>query len=81
MVWMFRKPDEGTRVVYDYAPEKKDARRGTVAVDRETRERFLIAKSPDEPRSLSCYRGHAWNGIDIMLDDGNLLEETYNAWY
>ena len=79
MVYLEFASDDGRIVTYDYMPESKDAPRGTVAVDRVTRERILIRKSEeDEP---SWYRGHAWRRIEQMLREGILEQETYNAWY
>jgi len=70
---------KGDEVIYDYMPERKDAPRGTVSVNRKTRKRSLLKKSSEN--ELSMYRGHAWRRIDQMLDDGHLKQETYAAWY
>ena len=71
--------DDGTLVTYDYMPERRDAPRGTVAVNRVTGERILIKKA--EENELSWYRGGAWRRIEQMIGDGELKTETYAAWY
>lgn len=71
--------DDGVVVTYDYMPERKDASRGTVAVNRVTGERILVRKA--EENELSWYRGHAWRRIEKMLEDGDLRKETCSIWY
>lgn len=79
MVFLELVEDGKTDVVYDYMPEKESAARGTISVNKTTRERNLIKKSPDE--DISWYRGHVWQKIDEMLDSGVLEEKTCAAWY
>ena len=79
MVYLEYVETRGDEVVYDYMPERKDALRGTVSVNRKTRERSLLKKSSAD--ELSWYSCHAWRRIEQMLDDGHLKQETYSAWY
>ena len=64
----------------DYMPERKDADKGIVSVNRYTRERKKIKGSADGGR-WSAYHGHAWRRIEEMLDAGELKKEAYAAWY
>lgn len=66
-------------VYYEYMPERRDAERGVVAIDRGTRERTLVKLSPAS--DMSMYYAHAWSRIDQMLDDGELKLQAYAAWY
>ena len=66
-------------VAYDYMPEKKTVIPGRVAMNRNTGERKLIILSPAD--DWVEYRGKAWKQIERMIASGNLIEETYNAWY
>ena len=67
-------------VVYSYMPERKDADKGIVSVNRYTRERKKIKDSADGGR-WSAYHGHAWLRIEEILDAGELKKEAYAAWY
>lgn len=66
--------DDGAVVTYDYMPERKDASRGTFAVNRVTGERIIARKAGES--ELSWYRGHAWRRIGQMMEDGSLRKET-----
>ena len=79
MVYLEYVGEQNGDVIYDYMPERKNADRGRISVNRETRERKLLKRSADD-RSFN-YHGHAWLRIDQMLDEGSLKRETYAAWY
>ena len=79
MVYLEYVKEADDEVVYDYMPEREDAPRGTVSVNRKTRKRSLLKKSSEN--ELSWYRGHAWRRIEQMLDDGRLENRTCSAWY
>lgn len=66
-------------ITYDYMPERKDASRGTVAVNWVTGERTLVRKAGES--ELSWYRGHAWRRVEQMLEDGDLRKENCSVWY
>lgn len=79
MVYLEFVSDDGSWVIYDYMPEKRDASRGTIAVSRETGERRLLKRSP--AGELSAYHSHAWRRVEEMIEDGVLKHEAYSAWY
>lgn len=65
MVFLEFVSDDGAEVVYDYMPERKDAARGTVSVNRTTRERKLIKRSPDGERP--AYHSQAWKRVEQLF--------------
>lgn len=79
MVYLELVGIEGDEVVYDYMPERKDADRGTVAVNRKTGERTLRKQSADG--LWSAYHRQAWKRIEEMIAEGELKQDAYAAWY
>ena len=79
MVYLEYVREANDEVVYDYMPEREDAPRGTVSVNRKTRKRSLLKASSEN--ELSMYRRQAWRRVDQMLDAGHLEQKTYSAWY
>ena len=74
-----RLVEAGNMPTYDYYPESFSEEPGRVAVDATTRERILLSRAPSDP--ADTYKIHAWQRIEQMLDAGELLSETYAAWY
>lgn len=79
MVYLEFVSDDGDMVVYDYMPQREDAPRGTLFVNRSDGQRGLIKKSSAD--DWSEYRGQAWSLIEEMIKSGNLKEKTGTAWY
>lgn len=80
MVYLMLVYDGDDEVVYDFMPERRDARPGTVSVRKSTREKTLLKQSPDAG-SLTLFGAKAAKRICQMLDEGELKQETYLAWY
>ena len=80
MVYLELVEDDGATVVYDYMLGSKDTKRGTVSVNRKTREKKLLRKSPDGG-SLSMHHICAWKRIEEMLDSGTVKQEAFSVWY
>lgn len=74
-----RLVEAGDMPTYDYFPESFSEEPGRIAVDAKTRERISISQAPSDP--TDAYKFHAWRRIEQMLDAGELLSETYAAWY
>lgn len=79
MVFLEYVRTEGDEVIYDYMPEKEDAPRGTISVNRRTRERSLLKESSADEQQW--FMAHAWMRIEQMLDAGRLEKKTYAAWH
>ena len=78
MVFLEYVDTVGAEVIYDYMPKRKDADRGRISVDMNTRERKLIKMSKDEPSSW--YRCHAWDGVCEMISSNDLKKSVCIAW-
>ena len=79
MVFLELVDASGDEVVYDYMPERKDAPRGRVSVNKTTRDRKWL--KPSEDGEWSAYRGHAWYRIDKMIDKGEYPNTDVSVWY
>ena len=79
MVYLELVSFDGSKAVYDYMPERKDADRGRVSYDTATKKRDIIKKSLDD--SGFNYAGYAFKRIDEYIANGKFETSGVVSWY
>lgn len=72
---------DGDKVTASYAPESKDAKRGTIELNRATGDELVVEYSPDDNAHSSWYVPHAFDELFCMLESEPPRMSGVSCWY
>lgn len=81
MVYVRIESNRGSLYEASYMPNDATAAPGRIALDSETKERALLAKSPDDAMPNSWFVGHAFAELERMVSQTPVKKSSSVAWW